>query len=222
MQFIENKVYHNSGNEDVLRLIKEDGLTVLDIGCGAGSIAKRLSEKGKSVDGISVSHDELELAKPFLRNAYLFNLENGLPPEIGIEVYDYIICSHILEHIAYPQKLLVNVQQALKKDGFLIVALPNVFHYKSRFELFKGNFPKAKAGIWDYTHLRWYSYRSAVELLSEYFTIESAAVTGEVPFNSIAKKILPKRASQSLFKILTGISKGFFGYQLLFRLVNKK
>jgi 2-polyprenyl-3-methyl-5-hydroxy-6-metoxy-1,4-benzoquinol methylase len=217
-----SKIYQNEGNEDVLNLIDEDGLMILDIGCGAGSLAKKLVAKNKIVDGISISPAELNEAKQFLRNAYLYNLENGLPPEIEKDTYDYVICSHILEHIAYPEKLLRDIKKVLKENGFLIVALPNVFHYKTRLQLLKGNFPREDAGIWDYTHVRWYSYRSAIETLSEYFTVETATVTGELPFNSLAKKILPKRVSQSIYKILTGFSKGLFGYQLLYRLINKK
>ena len=218
----ENKIYQNSGNEDVLNLINEDGLMVLDIGCGAGTLAKKLVARGKIVDGISISPNELKEAQEFLRNAYLFNLETGVPPEIGKDTYDYIICSHILEHIAYPEKLLKDIKNALKKNGFLIVALPNLFHYKTRIQLLKGNFPYAEAGIWDYTHIRWYSYKSAIKLLSGNFIIETASVTGELPFNSIFKRILPKKFSQSLYKILIRISKCLFGYQLLYRFVNKK
>ena len=218
----ENKIYQNSGNEDVLNLIKGKGLIILDIGCGTGSIAKRLVAEGNIVDGISISSNELKQAKEFLRNAYLFNLETGLPPEIEKDTYDYIICSHILEHIAYPEKLLSDIKKVLKKNGFLIVALPNLFHYKTRIQLLKGNFPYSDAGILDYTHVRWYSYKSAIETLSKNFVIEIATVTGEMPFNRIFKRILPKKLSQFLYKILVGISKGLFGYQLLYRLANKK
>ena len=86
----------------------------------------------------------------------------------------------------------------------------------------RGNFPYSEAGIWDYTHVRWYSYKSAIETLSKNFVVETATVTGEMPFNSIFKRILPKRLSKSLYKILIKISKGLFGYQLLYRLVNNK
>lgn len=43
MNTSENKIYQNSGNEDVLSLINEDGLMILDIGCGAGALAKKTS-----------------------------------------------------------------------------------------------------------------------------------------------------------------------------------
>jgi 2-polyprenyl-3-methyl-5-hydroxy-6-metoxy-1,4-benzoquinol methylase len=218
----ESKIYQNSGNEDVLSLINEDGLMALDIGCGAGSLAKKLIAKGKIVDGISISLEELKQAEPALRRAYLFNVENGLPSEIESDAYDYIICSHILEHIAYPEKLFEDIRRVLKNNGYLIVALPNLFHYKTRIELLKGNFPSSDAGIWDYTHLRWYTYKSAKEILSKNFIIETATVTGELPFNRLFKKIFPKKLSQFFYTKLIKISKGLFGYQLLYRLINKK
>jgi 2-polyprenyl-3-methyl-5-hydroxy-6-metoxy-1,4-benzoquinol methylase len=218
----KNKIYQNSGNEDVINLITGDGPLVLDVGCGTGSIAKILTSQAKIVDGISISEDELHHANRFLRNSYLFNLEEGLPPAIGEESFDYVICSHVLEHVAYPEKLLRDIQKVLKPTGSLVVALPNLFHYKSRMQLLRGNFPRSEAGIWDETHLRWYTFRSASEMLSEYFEIETATVTGDLPFNSVARKILPIKMSESLYKILTGISKGFFGYQLLYRCIKRQ
>ena len=174
------------------------------------------------MDGTSISPNELNQAKQFLRKGYLFNLENGLPPGIEIDTYDYIICSHILEHIAYPEKLLSDIKEVLKKNGFLIVALPNLFHYKSRIQLLRGNFPYADTGIWDYTHVRWYTFESALEMLSKNFEVDTATVTGELPLNSIFKKILPTLLSRSVYKNLIKISRGMFGYQLLFRCINNK
>ena len=218
----KNKVYENSGNSDVISLVNGEGELVLDVGCGSGSVAKILASKAKIVDGISISEEELKCAKPFLRKSYLFNLEEGLPGGIEEGAYDYVICSHVLEHIAYPEKLLTGIQKALKPNGVLIVALPNVLHYKSRLQLLSGNFPRSEAGIWDETHLRWYTFRSATKMLSEYFDIETATVTGDLPFNRIARKILPANTSRALYKMLTDISKGFFGYQLLYRCINRK
>jgi 2-polyprenyl-3-methyl-5-hydroxy-6-metoxy-1,4-benzoquinol methylase len=222
MNISKNKIYENSGNEEVIKLIEEDSLLILDIGCGAGSLAKKLFEKGKFVDGISISSEELQLADPFLRKGYLYNLENGLPPEIKFDCYDCVICSHVIEHIAYPERLLNDIKNVLKENGFLIIALPNLFHYKSRIQLMKGNFFYTEAGIWDYTHLRWFSFRSAYKMLSEYFIFEVATVTGELPFNRFFRIIFPEKFSKLLYSYLIKMSKGLFGYQLLFKLKNKK
>lgn len=216
-KFSQNKAYHNSGNREVLKFVGDDGKVVLDIGCGTGSVARELNDKGKIVDGITLSALELEEASKYMRYGYIHNLEKGLPAEIPDEEYDYIICSHVIEHIAYPEKLLADIKRTLKKDGILIVALPNVFFYRYRIQLMKGSFKSTESGIWDYTHLRWYSFDTAQHLLkSNGFNIQVANVSGELPFSSVLKYCLPSTVRKFLYKLLTAISKGLFGYQLLY------
>jgi 2-polyprenyl-3-methyl-5-hydroxy-6-metoxy-1,4-benzoquinol methylase len=216
MKKSNEKVYGNDGNADVLSLVPPEAQYILDIGCGNGAIAKKLYATGCVVDGITISEQEKDQARHFMRQVFVQNVEIGLPME-GLDLYDTVICSHVLEHICYPQKLLQDIKRVLKKNGSLIVALPNLMHYKSRIQLMKGNFNYAETGIWDYTHFRWYTFQTARQLLEQnHFSIELATVTGDLPFNSLFKKILPHRISKAIFGLLIKISKGFFGYQLLF------
>jgi 2-polyprenyl-3-methyl-5-hydroxy-6-metoxy-1,4-benzoquinol methylase len=53
-----DKIYVNTGNDDVLKLINSDWNMILDVGCGAGILAKILSENGHTVDGITISPEE--------------------------------------------------------------------------------------------------------------------------------------------------------------------
>ena len=213
-----DKVYLNNGNQNVLKLITKPDSIILDVGCGGGVLAKILSSIGHTVDGITISSDELVMAKPFVRNLYLHNLETGLPLTLKPNQYDYVICSHVLEHIVYPEKLLKDIYTVLKPGGVLIVALPNIMHYKSRMKLVAGKFEYADAGIWDYTHVKWYTFKTAKQLLiNTGFNIELATVTGELPFNSLFIKILPGFIRERIFHLLIGISKSFFGYQLLLK-----
>ena len=154
-----------------------------------------------------------------MREVYVYNLENGLPIKAAA-VYDAVICAHVLEHICYPQQLMIDIHRALKANGILIVALPNIMHYRSRWQLAKGNFDYAPAGIWDYTHFRWYTFKTARELLQQYhYTIKIATVTGELPLNSVFKKVLHPVIRKFIFSLLIKISKGFFGYQILYKAV---
>jgi hypothetical protein len=91
-------------------------------------------------------------------------------------------------------------------------------HYKSRLRLLSGKFEYEDAGIWDNTHVKWYTFDSAKKLLTDYgFLIEVATVTGELPFNSLFSKILPLPRRKGIFTYLIKMSKGFFGYQLLLK-----
>ncbi len=216
IQNIKEKSYHNTGNKDILNCLTNPG-KVLDVGCGGGDHAKVLQAAGFEVDGITISEIEFAESNPYLRKGYLFNLENGLPPEVINEQYDYVICAHVLEHICYPEMLLSDIRSCLSKDGILIVALPNLFHYKSRLELIKGNFNYASAGIWDNTHFKWYTFLTGKTLLEKNgFKIIKATVTGDLPGNSFFSKILSKKFSLKIYDGLKTISPGLFGYQLLY------
>ena len=138
------------------------------MGCGCGSLGKILNASGHSVDGITSLNEEYNLGSKFPNKVYLFNLELGLPEHILHSQYDYVICSHVHEHIVYPDKLLRDIYYVLKPGGFLVVALPNIMHYKSRVKLIIGNFVYEDAGIWDNTHVKWYTFNSAKKLLTDY------------------------------------------------------
>lgn len=216
MDKVSQKKYKNVGNGNVLRYLSQPGL-VLDIGCGGGDNAIYLKAKGFEIDGITISELELTEAAPSLRAGYLFNLEAGLPEEVKNNKYDYIICSHVLEHICYPEQLLADVKKCLKNGGHLIVALPNLFHYKSRWELAKGNFNYQATGIWDDTHFKWYTYRTGAALLEKNgFEIITKTVTGRLPGASFFSKVFSEKFSTELYNQLKRISPGFFGYQLLY------
>lgn len=210
------KSYFNEGNEDVLQYIDKVG-EVLDIGCGAGDNARILNSKNFIIEGITISNAEARVAKEFCKKVYVFNLENGLPEEVKSHQYDYIICSHILEHIQNPKLLLNDIYHSLKKSGKLIVALPNIFHYASRWQLVLGEFKYEESGIWDNTHVKWYSYQSGATLITEHnFKIIDQKVTGDVPLASLVKKILSQKNSEKLAGIFHRISPGLFGYQIIY------
>lgn len=217
---IDNKIYNFKKNQEAVDVIPETARKILDIGCGTGVLRDFLNQK-ITIHGITISEKEYEIAKNKLDKVFVFNLENGLPENIDKD-YDIILASHVFEHIAYPDRLLDDIKKVLIPEGKLIVALPNIMHYKYRFKLISGNFDYEDAGVMDYTHLRWYTFSSAKILLEKSgFIIEKAYVSGELPLYRFSK-YLPEKLQLILKKILFGISKGFFGMQMLFILKKRK
>jgi 2-polyprenyl-3-methyl-5-hydroxy-6-metoxy-1,4-benzoquinol methylase len=209
-----HKIYHYQKNQGVIDLIPNNTKKILDLGCGTGVIANFI-DKNVVIHGITISEQEYKIAKDNLNKVFVFNLENGLPDEIDCD-YDLVIASHILEHIAYPDKLLQDIKKVLNTNGKLIVALPNIMHYSYRLKLMIGNFNYTETGVMDQTHLRWYTFYSAKKLLSNHgFHVEYSGVTSELPLYSILK-ILPKAFQVILKRILYKISRGLFGMQLLY------
>jgi len=211
---ISDKKYTNRGNRNILSNVPFSANYILDVGCGAGDIAKILFANGKILDGITISESEAKLAQEFCRSVVIHDLAYGLPLQINNK-YDVIICSHVLEHIIYPQKLLEDIKKVMVPDkSLLIIAIPNLLVYKNRLKILFGKFNYEEEGLMDYTHVRWYTFKSIKNLLLDAgFIIEKTWVDGGIPFQSYLN-FLSENQKASIKKMLFSISKGFFGSEI--------
>ena len=209
------KIYSNAGNEAVLELVPPNCTDILDIGCGAGDNAKRLIAAGKMVDGITFSEREAVLVRSVCRKVWVHNLEEGLPLDM-IGGYDGIICSHVLEHICWPDRLLYDINKVLTPGGgLLIVALPNFIFIRQRLKILWGDFQYEPSGPWDETHFRWYTFTSGRRMLESHgFSVIYAGASGYFPL-WVVRKWAPKWA-RIFDSIVCRIWPGLFGLQFLY------
>ena len=210
-----NLVYTNIGNFKLLNCLdikKND--KILDCGCGAGDNARHLLEKGAIVTGITISKAEKEVAKKFCKEVHLANLETGIPKEVS-EKFNFIIMSHILEHLVNPINLLNDSKNLLEKNGKLIIALPNFLIYYNRLKILKGNFNYTNGGIMDETHVRFYSPKLVKDLIiNNGFLIERIYNDGEIPF-WIFRKLLSENIKLKITNYLTNKFPSLFSYQTI-------
>lgn len=215
MRPVERKSYKNEGNPAVLARVPGQARSILDVGCGAGDNARILARSGRIVDGVTISTVERESALKYCRNVVIYDLEKGLPGEVS-GPYDCVICSHVLEHICWPQMLLGDIRTRLSPGGLLIVALPNVFFYKNRWNLLRGRFDYEESGLMDNTHFRWYSFESAQKLLTAHgFEVMNAEADGSFPL-PFFRRILPSLVTGSIDAWASAIFPGLFGYQMVY------
>ena len=78
-----------------------------------------------------------------------------------------VLASHVLEHLARPERFLREVHHRLNPEGVLAVALPNIAHYRQRISFLQGKFNYTETGQLDRTHLRFYTHRTAIQLLEQ-------------------------------------------------------
>jgi SAM-dependent methyltransferase len=174
-------IYKNEGNFELLDLLSSSPGRILDCGCGAGDNARILSDRGWCVTGITIDPREQEAARQFCEEVYIADLEKGLPSDIGGE-FDAVLASHVLEHLARPERLLREVPQRLSPEGVVAVALPNIAHYRERISRLRGKFDYTDTGQLDRTHLRFYTYRTAMQLLEQNgYELVNAMATGTLP-----------------------------------------
>lgn len=112
---------------------------VLDAGCGNGMLAYRSYQKGNRVLGISIKEDEVARCRRFF-NEFLripqkrltFRVHDLYEVEALGEVFDEIICSEVLEHLARDAEVVRSFARILKPAGVLHVCVPNAEHPDNR------------------------------------------------------------------------------------------
>lgn len=210
--------YENNGNNEIISSLPVNFNSILDIGCGAGNIGKNLSGKKIICDGITISEDEAQQAKQYYRNVLIHNVENGLPITQLDSSYDVCICSHVIEHIVWPEKLLRDIRTILlKTNGILIMAVPNAVNHEARMKILRGKFDYKPTGIFDLNHVRWYTYKTAGNLLMRNgFTITKSWGEGKFPLGRDIRKIIPANVLKKIDNLCVSLFPGFFGCQLLY------
>ena len=224
MKESEDKIYSFYETSILKYLNIENGSSILDIGCGSGDLALSMKEDNSIVvDGITISPAEAIAASSVLDNCYCFDLENGLPRETLSKEYDIVIMSHVLEHICYPESLLRDLQELPNKDLKIAVAIPNLMHYRYRLKILMGKFDYEESGIMDYTHFRWYTFKSASDLfIQNGFNVERTGYSIWLPFGRILNKIPNEKVKDYLKNLFSFFSKELFAWEMIFILTLRK
>lgn len=113
--------------ESVLRLISKSGIKVdnkrlLDVGCGAGSLMKVITQKYKNAkdrQGLDISL----LGKASRHLKFIRGSADDMP--IKKEAFDIVFCVDVLEHVVDPIKVISECKRVLKKGGYLVIRTPN-------------------------------------------------------------------------------------------------
>ena len=140
------------------------GVRVLDVGCGGGMVTQMANlDKGNEVVAIEPDGERAALARARGINVHNSVLDDGLRETLGL--FDVVMSSDVLEHIAVPSDFLASLKAMLKPDGLLLLSVPNVAHWSVRWMLLRGRFDYEPSGIMDATHLRWFTADSFRRLL---------------------------------------------------------
>lgn len=188
--------YKNNFNPFIYKEISNNSC-VLDVGCNSGILGKSLIANKKCVvEGMDINKIALNIAKKNgYKKTYLIDLDKE---KISLnKKYDYIIFSDVLEHLKNPEVLLKSIYKNLKKNGQIIISVPNIAFIYYRLHLLLGNFEYKNAGVMDKTHLKFFTFNSIKKLLlkNNYKIIKIQGiniVSKKLFFLKLLDKIFPK------------------------------
>jgi len=94
---------------------------VLDIGCGIGAVAFDIAERaGASVLGVDLSPDNIDVARRQHSHPRVeYRVQNGMAA-FGERVFDVVVLSNILEHLASRPEFLRGVSAGVRPSRILI------------------------------------------------------------------------------------------------------
>lgn len=185
-----------------------EGARVLEIGTASGYMGEYLMhEKHCEVWGVEPVKELYDDARQYgYTQLFHGTVEEFLKtPGIEAERFDVIFLGDVLEHMMSPGEVLASLRALLKPEGRVVISLPNIAHYSTRWHLMTGHWDMQDSGILDRTHVRFFTLKTMKML------IESAGFTIE--------KVRPSSGSLERFGLnkLFGIGKrALFAWPTLF------
>lgn len=161
-----NVVLTSLVDKHVLRLAPD--ARVLDIGCGCGANAHELRGMAPRAHlvGIEPSPRAAELARQqgfdevHESDALTWLHASKAAP------FQAVVLSDVLEHIADPVAMLRELAEAeALRDAIWVISVPNYAVWYNRVRTLMGRFRYQWSGLFDRTHLRFFTRRSIRELL---------------------------------------------------------
>jgi ubiquinone/menaquinone biosynthesis C-methylase UbiE len=179
----------------------------LDVGCGSGDRTIRTSkyfqiDLNKTYGLDSNKIQIIECKKNF--NAEIVDLEAAnLPYEDN--TFDFVICNQVLEHLKNYKKVVLEIIRVTKRNGHIILGVPNLAHLINRIYLLCGLQPMCI--VIDSGHVRGFTHRGFVKMLSTLNSVKLIASAGSLMYP------LPYQIAKHLSKLFVGLS-GYTCYLL--------
>ena len=152
---------------EIQALVPEGALRVLDLGCASGALGAALRARGAEVVGIERDPAYAADAAERLDRVVNADLEE-FDDWASLGAFDVVIAGDVLEHLRDPWTVLRRAAALLPAGGTAIVSLPNVRYWETFWVLARHNtWPRRAEGIFDATHLRWFTLRDAWSLLDQ-------------------------------------------------------
>jgi 2-polyprenyl-3-methyl-5-hydroxy-6-metoxy-1,4-benzoquinol methylase len=204
--------YFNSVRTDIALLLPDKIDKAIEIGCGSGNTLQWLKKERSCrwTCGVELSLNAATKAKDKVDLLIEGDIEKiELPLEK--ETFDLLLCLDVLEHLIDPWNVLKKLSFYVKRNGVVIVSIPNVRNINVLGPLIiRGRWNYRDQGLLDLTHLRFFTKKTAINLVEcSGFKIDKVLFTG-----------LELNSKKGILNILTlGVFRSFLESQFLIKAI---
>lgn len=160
--------YYSQVRSEMLKYIPLNSKKILDVGCGDGSFGNELKQTLEAkVYGIELNDEMALVAKERLDQVFSGDITQTLE-KLPDSHFDCIVFNDVLEHLADPNSLLLEIKSKLSNSGVIVCSIPNVRYLKNLINLiFRKQWKYEDYGVLDRTHLRFFTRNSIIDMFDE-------------------------------------------------------
>jgi 2-polyprenyl-3-methyl-5-hydroxy-6-metoxy-1,4-benzoquinol methylase len=147
------------------------GKKILDLGCGDGALTFLLAEQGAIITGVDNEELGIKFAQENLASQdrkhnlrYDFVLGSAYELPFPEESFDLVVSCEVIEHLQYPEKMLMEARRVLRAGGKLVLSTP---HRLSEIPA-------------DSNHVREFFPKELEKIMAEYFSAVQLKLTHHI------------------------------------------
>jgi len=160
---------------------------ILEIGCGNGAMARRLSQEGYSVVGIDPSESGIRIARA--AGGGQFEVASVYDDLGRFGRFPIVLSLEVVEHVFYPRIYAKTVFDAVQDSGIALISTPFHGYWKNLALALTGKMDSHFTALWDGGHIKFWSERTLATLLREAgFTAVDFVRTGRI--RALAKSMI--------------------------------
>lgn len=174
---MEQTPAHDQHNPDLLDMIPQTAAKLIEVGCSSGALAREVKRRSPACHyvGIEIDPRYAELAKRYCDQVFSIDIESADDAFWQTQTNrDCWIFGDTLEHLKDPWRILTSIREIIPQNGTLVTCIPNAQHWSMQVRLNIGQFRYQESGLFDKTHLRWFTRQTMIEMLEQTgFKVES-------------------------------------------------